>query len=240
MSDVGTRSRPHCKLPLESERLNRASRVHGAAQTRSLAYQAAGVARFGTTKAAISTCREHRPACRSPSTREDAPLDTRACEDAGPEARAPHGGMHAGGQEGVATGGNFAAPPALRPSAPEAYISEGWGAGASQRGRTHLAHVVLHKAGHAPGSVGRMWHVTAKEQNTRVSESGWAGGKGSGAGRSPDGSALISVSARCSALAKSSSSALPRTKYVAAAAIRSRETDLVLGFYTYTYTYSSI
>ena len=130
---------------------------------------------------------------------------------------------------------------ALRPSAPEACISEGWVAGASQRGRTHLAHVVLHKAGHAPGSVGRMWHVTAKEQNTRVSESGWAGGKGSGAGRSPDGSALISVSARCSALAKSSSSALPRTKYVAAAAIdRSRETDLVLGFYTYTYTYSSI
>ena len=87
-------------------------------------------------------------------------------------------------------------------------------------GCRHLAHVVLHKAGHAPGSVGRMWHVTAKEQNTRVSESGWAGGKGSGAGRSPDGSALISVSARCSALAKSSSSALPRTKYVAAAAMR--------------------
>ena len=53
MSDVGTRSRPHCKLPLESERLDRASRVRGAAQTRSLAYQAAGVARFGTTKAAI-------------------------------------------------------------------------------------------------------------------------------------------------------------------------------------------
>ena len=36
-------------------------------------------------------------------------------------------------------------------------------------------------------------------------------------GITPDGSALISVSARCSALAKFSSSALPRTKYVAAA-----------------------
>ena len=119
MSDVGTRSRPHCKLPLESERLNRASRVHGAAQTRSLAYQAAGVARFGTTKAAISTCREHRPACRSPSTREDAPLDTRACEDAGPGARAPHGGMHAGGQEGWRRVAIIAATPScLPPCAP--------------------------------------------------------------------------------------------------------------------------
>eukprot|EP00964_Phaeocystis_antarctica_P016346 scaffold9038_cov54-Phaeocystis_antarctica.AAC.4 len=55
MSDVGTRSRPHCKLPLGSGQLRRASRVHGAAQTQSLASQAAGVACFGTTKA-ISTC----------------------------------------------------------------------------------------------------------------------------------------------------------------------------------------
>ena len=55
MSDVGTRSRPHCKLPLESERLRCDSRVHGAAWIQSLASQASGVARFGTIKA-ISTC----------------------------------------------------------------------------------------------------------------------------------------------------------------------------------------
>ena len=69
MSDVGTRSRPHCKLPLESERLDRASRVHGAAQTRSLAYQAAGVARFGTTKAAINVRRADQLSGRRPHER---------------------------------------------------------------------------------------------------------------------------------------------------------------------------
>ena len=43
MSNAGTRSRQHCKLPMRSERQRRASRVHGAAQTRSLASQAAVV-----------------------------------------------------------------------------------------------------------------------------------------------------------------------------------------------------
>ena len=81
-----------------------------------------------------------------------------------------------------------------------------------------LMHVVLHKAGHASGSVGKMWHVTAEKQNTEVSPDGLAGGKaGVSWSSSPDGSALIRVSAKLSALAKFSSSALPITKYVAAA-----------------------
>ena len=94
----------------------------------------------------------------------------------------------------------------------------GRGCSASQRGRTYLAHVVLHKAGHASGSVGTMWHVTATE-TPRVSPAGQVGRVAELVGITPDGSALISVSARCSALAKFSSSALPRTKYVAAARV---------------------
>ena len=93
------------------------------------------------------------------------------------------------------------------------------------RWRTYLAHVVLHKAGHASGSVGTMWHFTA----TRVSPAGQVGRVVELVVITPDGSALISVSARCSALAKFSSSALPRTKYVAAARAMlrgGRETDV--------------
>ena len=104
----------------------------------------------------------------------------------------------------------------------------GRGCGASQHGRTYLAHVVLHKAGHASGSVGTMWHVTA----TRVSPAGQVGRVVELVVITPDGSALISVSARCSALAKFSSSALPRTKYVAAARamLRGGETDAWRGY----------
>ena len=65
-ADMSTSSRQHCKLPLRSERQRRASRVHGAAQTRSLASQAAMV---GTPWQFLTLTHVHPP----PTTSHDPP-----------------------------------------------------------------------------------------------------------------------------------------------------------------------
>ena len=65
-ADMSTSSRLHCKLPLRSERQRRASRVHGAAQARSLASQAAVV---GTPWQFLTLIHVHPP----PTTSHDPP-----------------------------------------------------------------------------------------------------------------------------------------------------------------------
>ena len=83
-----------------------------------------GAARLGTkADAALWTRRfqraeRHRQTCPSPSTREDAPLHTRACGDAGPEAQTPHGLMHRGRQRGAVTGGTRLLAARLPPCTP--------------------------------------------------------------------------------------------------------------------------